>query len=66
MLWRSLCLRTSGSWRRRAPWAPEREWRPGEQILVTLPDEQVVRCRVVNVLADGTVQAVPEHEVAVR
>jgi hypothetical protein len=45
---------------------PEREWRPGEQILVTLPDEQVVRCRVVNVLADGTVQVVPEHEVAVR
>jgi hypothetical protein len=45
---------------------PERSWRLGEQILVTLPDGQVVRCRVVNVLDDGTVQVVPEHEVVVR
>src|SRR5690242_12148219 len=44
---------------------PAREWRPGEQILVTLPDGQVVRCRVVNVLDDGTVQVVPEHEVVI-
>jgi hypothetical protein len=45
---------------------PEWTWKPGEQILVTLPDGQVVRCRVVNVLDDGTVQVVPEHEVVVR
>ena len=44
---------------------PAREWRPGEQILLTLPDGQVVRCRVVNVLDDGTVQVVPEHEVVI-
>ena len=44
---------------------PAREWRPGEQILITLPDGQVVRCRVVNVLDDGTVQVVPEHEVVI-
>jgi len=42
-----------------------REWRLGEQILVTLPDGQVVRCRVVNVLDDGAVQVVPEHEVVI-
>jgi hypothetical protein len=42
---------------------PEREWRPGEQILVTLPDGQVVRCRVVNVTEDGTVPVVPENPV---
>jgi len=44
---------------------PVREWRLGEQILVTLPDGQVVRCRVVNVLDDGAVQVVPEHEVVI-
>ena len=33
---------------------PAREWCLGEQIFVTLPDGQVVRCRVVNVLDDGT------------
>jgi hypothetical protein len=44
---------------------PAREWRPGEQILVTLPDGQMVRCRVVNVLDDGTVQVLPEHEVVI-
>ena len=44
---------------------PAREWRLGEQILITLPDGQVVRCRVVNVLDDGTVQVLPEHEVVI-
>ena len=44
---------------------PAREWRLGEQILITLPDGQVVRCCVVNVLDDGTVQVVPEHEVVI-
>ena len=42
---------------------PEQEWRPGEQILVTLPDGQVVRCRVLSVDEDGNMQVVPEHEV---
>jgi hypothetical protein len=43
----------------------EQGWRPGDQILVDLPDGQTVRCRIVNVLEDGTVQVVPEHEVSV-
>ena len=43
----------------------EPAWRLGEHILLTLPDGQVVRCRVVNVLDDGTVQIVPEHEVVI-
>jgi hypothetical protein len=43
----------------------EREWHLGVQILVTLPDGQVVRCRVVSSLDDGTVQVVPMHEVVV-
>jgi hypothetical protein len=38
---------------------PERRWRSGEQILVTLPDGQVVRCRVLNVDEDGNMQVVP-------
>ena len=40
-------------------------WRPGDQVLVDLPDGQVVRCRIVNVTEDGTVQVVPEHEVVI-
>jgi hypothetical protein len=44
---------------------PEPGWQPGDHILVTLPDRQVARCRVVNVLEDGTVQVVPEHEVVI-
>ena len=44
---------------------PAREWRLGVQILVTLPDGQVVRCRVGNVRDDGTVHVVPEHEVVI-
>jgi hypothetical protein len=43
-----------------------RSRRPQRTILVTLPDGQVVRCRVVSILDDGTVQVVPEHEVVVR
>lgn len=38
-------------------------WRPDDEIFVDLPDEQVARCRIVNVTEDGTVQVVPEHEV---
>jgi hypothetical protein len=34
-------------------------WRSGERILVTLPDGHGARCRVMNVLDDGTVHAVP-------
>ena len=41
-------------------------WGPGEQILVTLPDGQVVRCRVPSVDEHGTMQVVPEHEVMIR
>jgi len=42
---------------------PEREWRPGEQILVTLPAGQVVHCRVLSIDEDGGMQVVPEHPV---
>jgi hypothetical protein len=41
----------------------EEGWRPGDQIFVEFPDGQVVRCRIVNILDDGTVQVVPEHPV---
>ncbi|MGD9697308.1 MAG: hypothetical protein AB7V42_16800 [Thermoleophilia bacterium] len=45
---------------------PEPGWRPGDQIFVELPDGSTVRCRIVNVLDDGTVQVVPEHPVVIR
>jgi hypothetical protein len=44
---------------------PDRGWEPGSTIYVDLPDGQTVRCRIVNVLDDGTVQVVPEHAVVV-
>ena len=44
---------------------PEPGWRPGDHILVDLPDGQTVRGRVVNVKDDGTVQVVPEHAVVI-
>jgi hypothetical protein len=31
-----------------------------------LPDGQTVRCRVVNVKDDGTIQVVPDHAVAIQ
>jgi hypothetical protein len=45
---------------------PEPDWRPGDHIMVDLPDGQTVRCRVVNVKDDGTIQVVPEHAVLIR
>jgi hypothetical protein len=45
---------------------PEVGWRPSAHILVDLPDGQTVRCRVVNVKDDGTIQVVPEHAVVIR
>lgn len=44
---------------------PEPGWRPGDRILVDLPDGQTIRCRVVNVKEDGTIQVVPEHAVVI-
>lgn len=44
---------------------PEPGWRPGDRILVDLPDGRPVRCRVVNVADDGTIQVVPEHAVVI-
>jgi hypothetical protein len=44
---------------------PEPGWSPGDQIFVELPDGQVVRCRIVNITPEGTVQVVPEHEVTI-
>ena len=34
-------------------------------IFVDLPDGQCVRCRIVTILEDGTIQVVPEHSVAI-
>ena len=44
---------------------PEPGWRPGDHILVDLPDGQTVGCRIVNVKDDGTIQVVPEHVVVI-
>ena len=44
---------------------PEPGWRPGDTIYVDLPDGQTVRCRIVTVLEDGTIQVVPEHSVTI-
>jgi hypothetical protein len=44
---------------------PEPGWRPGDQLLVELPDGQTVRCRIVNLTDGGTIQVVPEHEVII-
>ena len=44
----------------------EQGWRPGDTIYVDLPDGQTVRCRIVDILDDGTVRVLPEHEVTIR
>ena len=44
---------------------PEPGWRLGNRILVDLPDGHTVRCRIVNIKDDGTIQVVPEHAVVV-
>jgi hypothetical protein len=44
---------------------PEPGWRLGDQLLVELPDGQIVRCRIVNISDTGTIQVVPEHEVVI-
>jgi hypothetical protein len=44
---------------------PEPTWQRGDTIYVDLPDGQCVRCRIVNVLEDGTIQVVPEHPVTI-
>ena len=43
----------------------EAGWALGDQILVDLPDGQTVRCRIVNITNEGSIQVVPEHEVVV-
>jgi len=60
------CSTSAGRWRILAfVDEPEPGWSPGDQILVKLPDGQVVRCRIVNITPEGTVQVVPEHEVTI-
>ncbi|MFC4943296.1 hypothetical protein [Pseudonocardia sp. GCM10023141] len=44
---------------------PEREWRAGERLVVTLPDGQRVWVRVVEVAEDGKLQVVPESAVTI-
>jgi hypothetical protein len=44
---------------------PEPGGRPGDQVLVDLPDGQVVRCRRVNITEDGAVQVVPDHKIVI-
>jgi len=45
---------------------PGHGWRPGDHVFVDLPDGQTVRCRVVNVKDDGTIQVVPDHAVVIQ
>ena len=45
---------------------PGHGWRPGDHVFVDLPDGQTVRCRVVNVEDDGTIQVVPDHAVVIQ
>ncbi len=60
------CSTSVGRWRILAfVDEPEPGWSPGDQILVDLPDGQMVRCRIVNITPEGTVQVVPEHEVTI-
>jgi hypothetical protein len=44
---------------------PEPGWRPGDTLYVDLPDGQTVRCRIVDIGEDGTLQVVPEHPVTI-
>jgi hypothetical protein len=44
---------------------PERGWRRGGHIPIDLPDGQTLRCSVVNVREDGTIQVVPEHAIVI-
>jgi hypothetical protein len=39
----------------------EAGWGRGDHILVDLPDGQTVRCRIVNVKDDGTIQVMNER-----
>ena len=43
---------------------PEPGWQSATRSFVDLPDGRTVRCRIVNILEDGTVQVVPEHPVS--
>ena len=43
---------------------PEPGWQSGDTIFVDLPDGPTMRCRIVNILEDGTVRVVPEHPVS--
>jgi len=44
---------------------PDPGWQPGDTIFVDQSDGQGVRCRIVTILEDGTIQVVPEHSVAI-
>jgi hypothetical protein len=51
---------------------PEPGWRPGDTLYVDLPtlyvdlpDGQTVRCRILDIAEDGTLQVVPEHPVTI-
>jgi hypothetical protein len=44
---------------------PKPGWQPGDTLYVDMPDGQVVRCRIVDLLEDGTIQVVPGHPVTI-
>ena len=47
-------------------WPPCARWSyPNRRSSSSLPDGQVVRCEVVNLLEDGAARVVPEHEVVI-
>ena len=44
---------------------PDPGRRLGDELLIELPDGQIVRCRIVNITDIDTTQVVPEHEVVI-
>jgi hypothetical protein len=44
---------------------PDPGRRLGDELLIELPDGQIVRCRIVNITDIDTIQVVPEHEVVI-
>jgi len=44
---------------------PDPGWQPGDTIFVDQSDGQGVRCRIVTIREDCTIQVVPEHSVAI-
>ena len=46
--------------------ADDPDWQPGDWIVVELPDGRRIRCRIVNITEDGTIQASRPHGMPTR